>query len=116
MNHCFHISGRTGTHGNGERDDTGKNVRANTSSLPADGATPVVSRATQCIRVLTEVDSREEVNRPNANGFAGYLGIFEDTGKVINKIAHRGGTLDITGVSRCAHSASIGGDDPIIVL
>jgi len=91
----FHGLGKLGTHGKSKGDDTRKDVRASTSSLPADRATPIVSRMVRCISTPTGADSRGKTNEPNANGFVGYIGVFEDTRQVANKITHRGRTLDI---------------------
>lgn len=104
------------TYGNSEGDNARKDVGASTSSLPADRATPIVSKEIQCISFSAEADVRGAVSQPNANGFAVYLGVFEDTRQIINKITHRGRALDITGVARCAHSTDIDGDDPVVVL
>jgi len=75
-----------------------------------------MSRVTQRISAPTEGDSRKNINEPNANGFAGYVGVFEDTRQVVSKIAHRGGTLDIARVAGCTHPAVIDGDNPVVVL
>ena len=116
MNHFFYDLGKVGTHGKSKGDDTREDVRTSTSSLPTDRTTPIVSRMALCISIQIGVNSRDKINGPNTNGFAGYIGMFEDTRQVVNKIAHRGRTLDITRVARCTHSADIDGNDPIVVL
>lgn len=55
--------------------------------------------AGQYISIPTETDWRGKIDEPNANGFAGYLGVFEHTRQVINKITHGGGALDIARVA-----------------
>jgi len=84
-----------GIHGKGKGDDTREDIRTSAASLPADRATPIVSEIAQCISIPTGADSREKINEPDANGFAGYIGVFEDTRQVVNEIAHRGRTLNI---------------------
>jgi len=42
--------------------------------------------------------------------------MFEDTRQVVDKVVRSGGTLDITRVGRCAHSADIDGDNPVVIL
>ena len=61
-------------------------------------------------------DSKEKRNEPDANEFSDYLGVFEDTYQVVNKVPYSGRTLDITGVTRCAHSTYVDGDDSVVFL
>ena len=99
VNHCFRVSAKTTTYRNGERDDAREDVRTSASSLPADGATPVVSSTAQCINIRKETCLREKRNEPDASGFSGHLGVFEDTHQVIDKVSHSGRTLSITGMT-----------------
>lgn len=46
INYYFQISGKTTAYRNNERDDAREDVRTDTSSLPADRATPIMSRMT----------------------------------------------------------------------
>jgi hypothetical protein len=47
----------------------------------------------------SEIDLRESGNEPNADGFSGYLAMFEDTSQVINEISHGSRAFDVTGVA-----------------
>jgi len=101
VDHCFRVPINVETHGNSEGDDTREDIRAGTSGLPADRATPIVPGTVRWVSVSTETIpvGGGEMNVPNTNGFSGHLGVIEDTRQVINQITHRGGTLDITGVT-----------------
>ena len=99
MNCCLKISAKATAYGNSERDNAREDVRTSASGLPTDGTTPIVSGTAQCISVLGGIGSREKRDSPDANEFSGYLGVFEDTRQVVNKVPHSGRTLDITEVT-----------------
>ena len=99
VNRCFQVSTTTPAYGNDERDNAREDIRTSASSLPTDRAAPIVSGTAQWISILKGTGSREKRNEPNADGFSGYPGVFEDTHQVTNKVSHSGRTLDITGVT-----------------
>ena len=62
VNNFFRDLEKVGTHGKCKGDDTREDVGTSTSSLPANRATPIVSRMAQCISVPAGGDSREKIN------------------------------------------------------
>lgn len=55
VNHWLQILEKATTHGKGQGDDTREDIEATTTSLPADRATPIVTRTTSCVSILERI-------------------------------------------------------------